>query len=128
MPGFFIRLLISVLGLWLASAMVPGLVIDSANTMVLAALLLGIVNAIVRPIFIILTLPVTILTLGLFLLVVNAAMLGLVAAMLDGFMISGFFAAFFGSIVISVVSWYASFFVGPSGKIEYLVVRKGFRD
>ncbi|MDH5259007.1 MAG: phage holin family protein [Gammaproteobacteria bacterium] len=124
MRGFLIRLFVSVLGLWLASAIVPGLKIEGADTMILAALLLGIVNAFVRPLFILLTLPITILTLGLFLLVVNAAMLGLVASMLDAFSISGFFAALFGSLVMSVVGWYASIFIGPEGTIEYLIIRK----
>ncbi|MDH3326986.1 MAG: phage holin family protein [Gammaproteobacteria bacterium] len=124
MRGFVLRLFVSVLGLWLASAIVPGLEIDASETLVLAALLLGIVNAFVRPIFIIMTLPITVLTLGFFLLIVNAAMLGLVAALLEGFVISGFFAALFGSLVISIVSWYSSLFIGSGGNIEHIVINK----
>jgi len=71
----------------------------------IAALLLGLVNAIVRPIVVLLTLPATLLTLGLFLLVVNAAMLGLVAYFLPGFSIDGFWPAFWAAILISIVSW-----------------------
>ena len=93
MAFFILRVLIAALGLWLATEWVPGITVSTATTLVLAALLLGIVNAIVRPIVVLLTLPVTLLTLGLFLLVVNAAMLGLVAAFLPGFAISGFWAA-----------------------------------
>jgi len=78
-----------------------------------AALLLGLVNAIVRPLLVILTLPFTILTLGLFLLVINAAMLALVAWMFDNFSIAGFWPALLGSIVVSLIGWLASYFIGP---------------
>jgi putative membrane protein len=105
MMGFLFRLAISALGLWLASVIVPGIRVDDFGSLVLAALLLGIVNALVRPILFILTLPFTILTLGLFLLVINAAMLGLVAVFLGGFNVHGFVAALLGSIVVSLVSW-----------------------
>src|SRR5262245_27616998 len=123
MPGFFVRLVISALGLWLAQAIVPGIEISGTGTLVAAALLLGIVNALVRPLVILLTLPLTLVTLGLFLLVVNAAMLGLVAALLDGFHVSGFGAALLGSIVVGLTGWVASWYVGPRGRVEVLVVR-----
>lgn len=124
MAGFLLRLLISALGLWLASAIVPGLEVRGAGTLLIAALLLGVVNAIVRPVLFVLTLPITIVTLGLFLLVINAAMLGLVAWVLTEFTISGFWAALFGGIVVSIVSWLASWFIGPRGRFEILVARR----
>ena len=120
MAGFILRLLIVALGLWLASELVPGIEVKGVGTLLGAALLLGIVNAVVRPVLIILTLPVTVFTLGLFLLVINAAMLGLVAWMFDGFTISGFWAALFGSIVVSVTGWLASYFIGPRGRVEVI--------
>ena len=120
MAGFILRLLIVALGLWLASELVPGIAVTGVGTLLGAALLLGIVNAVVRPVLIILTLPVTVFTLGLFLLVINAAMLGLVAWMFDGFTISGFWAALFGSIVVSVTGWLASYFIGPRGRVEVI--------
>jgi putative membrane protein len=89
-----------------------------------AALVLGLVNAFIRPIVILLTLPLTIITLGLFLLVVNAMMLGLVSAMFDGFSISGFWSAVFGAIFVSFFSWLASAFIGPTGRYEVIVVRR----
>jgi putative membrane protein len=89
----------------------------------MAALLLGFVNAVVRPLLIFFTLPITILTLGLFLLVINAAMLGLVAAMLDRFAISGFWSALAGAIVVSLVSWLVSSTIGSSARVEIFVVR-----
>lgn len=124
MIGFILRLAISALGLWLASEIVPGIDIEGTGTLVAAALLLGIVNALVRPLLILLTLPITVLTLGLFLLVVNAAMFGLVAALLDGFHVAGFGAALIGSIVVGLTGWVASWYVGPRGRVEVLVVRR----
>jgi putative membrane protein len=105
MVFFILRVLIAALGLWLATEWVSGITVTTPSTLILAALLLGVVNAIVRPVVVLLTLPVTLVTLGLFLLVVNAAMLGLVAAFLPGFAIAGFWPAFWAAIIISAVSW-----------------------
>ncbi|HEX2114739.1 MAG TPA: phage holin family protein [Alphaproteobacteria bacterium] len=124
MAGFLVRVLIVMAGLWAASALVPGIAIRDGWTLLGAALLLGVVNAIVRPVVVVLTLPVTILTLGLFLLVINAAMLGLVAAFLAGFHIAGFGSALLGAIIVSITGWIASWFIGPRGKVEVVVVRK----
>lgn len=124
MQGFLIRLLITAAALWLASRIVPGMVFVDQWALLWAALWLGVVNALIRPIAVILTLPLTIVTLGLFLLIVNAAMLGLVAALLDGFNLSGFWAALFGSILVSIFSALASSFIGPNGRYEMLVIRR----
>ena len=123
MAGFLLRLLVVALGLWLASELVPGITIQGAGTLLGAALLLGIVNASIRPLLVILTFPFTVLTLGLFLLVINAAMLGLVAWAFDHFAIAGFWSAVFGAIVVSVTGWLASYFIGPRGRIEVMIVR-----
>ena len=112
------------LGLFLASRIIPGVSIVGTGTFVLAALLFGLVNALVRPIAFLMTLPLTIITLGLFLFVLNAAMFGLVAAFLDDFTVSGFWAAVFGAIVVSISSTIASWFIGPSGRYEVFVVRR----
>ncbi len=124
MAGFLLRLAIGALGLWVASRLVPGMHIDGTGTLALAAFLLGFVNAVVRPILVLLTLPVTIVTLGLFLLVVNAAMLSLVAALLDGFSLRGFGSAILGSILVGLVSWLASWWIGPSGRAEVMVAKR----
>jgi putative membrane protein len=108
MTYFILRVLVAALGLWLATEWVPGITVSTATTLIFAALLLGVVNAIVRPIVVILTLPFTLVTLGFFLLVVNAAMLGLVATFLPGFSIAGFWPAFWAAIVVSIVSWIGS--------------------
>ena len=124
MRGFIIRLLITALGLWVASLLIHKMAFSNPWTLIAAALLLGLVNAIIRPLILLLTLPITIVTLGLFLLVVNASMLGLVAAILPGFSLGGFFPALFGSIIVGVTSWLASWFVGPRGRIEIMHVRR----
>ena len=105
MTSFILRAAIAALGLWLATEWVDGLVVRSPTTLILAAILLGVVNAIVKPIAILLTLPLTLVTLGLFLLVVNAAMVGLVAAFLPGMSIAGFWPALWTALVVSLVSW-----------------------
>jgi putative membrane protein len=112
------------LGLFLASKLIPGVSIAGTGTFILAALLLGLVNGFIRPIAILLTLPLTIVTLGLFILVVNAAMFGLVAAMLDSFSVSGLFAAIFGALIVSITSTVASWYIGPKGQVEIYVVRQ----
>ncbi len=124
MQGFFLRTLITILGLLLASAIIPGVAIDGTGSVILAAILLGLVNGFVRPIAFLLTLPITILTLGLFLFVLNAAMFGLVAAMLDNFVVAGFWSAIFGSLVVSITSTIASWYIGPDGRIDVIVVKQ----
>lgn len=124
MPGLVVRMLIVALGLWLAQAIVPGIWIRGAGTALLAALLLGVVNAVVRPLLIVLTFPITIVTLGLFLWVINAAMLGLVAALLSGVEISGFFSALAGALIVSLTSWAASQYIGPRGRTEIWIERR----
>ena len=108
MTGIIIRLLITMGAMWLASRIVPGMNFDSATTLFWAALLLGIVNAVIRPLLVIATIPLTIITLGLFLLVINAGMLALVAHFLSGFTLTSFWAALFGAILVSVFSSVAS--------------------
>jgi putative membrane protein len=127
MPGFVIRLLVIAAGLALAAWLVPGITVAGPGTLLLAALLIGIVNALVRPIVILLTLPITILTLGIFLLVVNAGMFGLVAWLLDGFAVSGFFAALLGWLIVSLVSGFASWYIGPRGRYEVILIERRTR-
>jgi putative membrane protein len=124
MLGFLIRAVLVALGLWLATAWVPGVYIEGPSTLLLAGILLGVVNSIVRPIAILLTLPMTIVTLGLFLLVINAAMVALVAWMLPGMHVAGFGAAFWAAILVSLVSMIGSWFVGGKGKVEVYVKRR----
>lgn len=104
MTGFIIRTLVTAAALWVAVGIVPGLAARDMGALLIAAIVLGLVNATLRPVAVILSIPLTILTFGLFLLVVNAAMLGLVAWLVPSFTVSGFWAAMFGAIVVSIVS------------------------
>lgn len=124
MVGFILRTLVTALGLWLAATLLPGISIDGPGTLFLAAFLMGLVNGLVRPLAVFFTLPLTLLTLGLFLLVINAAMFGLVAAMLDGFQVAGFFSALLGWLVVSLTSTVASWYIGPSGRYQVLVIER----
>jgi putative membrane protein len=102
---FLVRAVFAALGLWVASVIVPGVHVSNTGTLVVAAILLGVVNAIVRPIVFILTLPLTVVTLGLFLLIVNAMMIGLVDLLLPGFDVRGLWAGILAAIVTGVASW-----------------------
>ena len=108
MIGFLIRFVIAAAGLWLASEIIPGIDVTNLGSLAAAALLLGLVNAVVRPVIVFLTLPLTMVTLGLFLLVVNAAMIGLVAIFLHGFVVSGFVPAVLAAILTGVTGWIGS--------------------
>jgi putative membrane protein len=116
MTAFALRATIAALGLWLATVLVNGLTIVDPLTLVLAAVLLGLCNAVVKPILIILTLPATILSLGLFLLVINGVVLALVAWMLPGFTIAGFGAAVLGALIVSVTSIIGSLLFKDRGR------------
>ncbi len=118
MRGFLTRLVITALGLWLASTILSGVVIRGWANLLLAALLLGVVNAFVRPVLLLLTLPLTILTLGLFLLLLNGLTLAFVAWLMPGFSVSGLWAATLGGIVVGLTSWFANGFIGSSGRLE----------
>lgn len=124
MIGFLIRGIIVALGLWLSTAWVAGLSIDTPRDLLLAGLLLGIANAVVRPIAILLTLPMTIMSLGFFLLIINAGMVALVAWLLPGMHVAGFWPAFWTAIIVSLVSMVGSWFVGPKGRVQIIVRRR----
>ena len=119
MIGFVIRGLVTALGLWVASALLSGVHSNGFLSILGAGLLLGIVNAIVRPIIVILTLPITIFTLGLFLLVVNALMVLLVGKMMHGFTVDNLWWAMLTAIIVTIVGWSANAFIGPRGFERY---------
>lgn len=112
---------IAALSLWLVSLLFHGITFSNKSSLFVAALLLGFANAIVRPIFILLTLPLTLLTFGFFLLVINALMLLLVAALVKGFKVSGFWTAFFASIMIAIFSFLIGLFIFQSGEHPLLI-------
>jgi putative membrane protein len=115
--GFLIRVLMNALAIYFAAAIVPGLELSGTLAALGSGLVLGLVNAVVRPILIILTLPFTLLTLGLFLFVLNGLCLWLTSWLVKGFEVHGFWAAIFGSILVSLVSWLLTMSVSDRGQI-----------
>ena len=111
--GLILRFLFGVAGLWLAAQVVPGISYHSLGSLLAAALLLGVINAVVRPVLVILTLPLTLVTFGLFLLVINALTLKLVTLFLHGFHVRGFWPAIWGALIVSVASWIGQALVEP---------------
>jgi putative membrane protein len=124
MQGFLARLVITGLGLLLADALLPGVRFDGALSLWIAAFLLGLVNAFVRPLIILVTLPITLLTLGLFLFVVNGLMVLLVAALMPSFHIDGLWSAILCSLIVGLTGWLANAFVGHRARIEVWTVRR----
>lgn len=113
---FLLHWAILSLSLWVSSHVFSGIKFESTAALVVSALLLGFANAIVKPLLIIFTLPLTLVTFGFFLLVINALMILLVSAVVRGFSVSGFWTAFFASLFISFISWVIGSFIvgGPS--------------
>jgi putative membrane protein len=106
---FILRLLITMVAIMIIAYLLPKVIrVESWLAALAAAFLLGVINVVIRPILVILTLPLTIVTFGLFLLIINGLMLWLVAALVKGFHVNGFWGALFGSVLISIVSWILS--------------------
>lgn len=108
MNTFLVRWLINTAGIVIAAHLMPGISVDGLLPAIVAGLVLGVVNAIVRPVLVILTLPITLLTLGLFLLVINGLMLYLVSGLVEGFHVAGFWSAFWGALLLSLIGWATS--------------------
>ena len=121
--GFLIRVLVNALAIMLAASILPGIHVEGLVPALVGGLLLGLVNAVVRPVLIILTLPITLVTLGFFLLVLNALCFWLVASLVKGFYVAGFWAAFLGAIVVSIVSWIMTALISDSGKVVVITKR-----
>ena len=121
--GFLLRVIVNALAIMLAAAIVRGIEVDGIVPALAAGVLLGLVNAFVRPVLLILTLPITLVTLGLFLFVLNGLCFWLVAGLVKGFQVAGFWSAFFGALVVSVVSWVATTLVSDSGKVVVITSR-----
>jgi putative membrane protein len=121
--GFLLRVLVNILALVLAASVVPGISLDGVLSAVAAGLLLGLVNALVRPVLLILTLPITLVTLGLFLFVLNGLCLWLVASVVRGFHVAGFWSAVLGALCVSVVSWIVTALVSDAGKFVVITRR-----
>ncbi len=128
MSGLMVRWLLVTISIIITSYLVQGIVVDGFWSAFFAAAVLGILNALFRPILLIITLPINIFTLGLFTLVINALLLKMVSGVVPGFHVYGFWSAVFGSLLISLVSWLLSSFIDERGKVGYIdLKRKGDR-
>jgi putative membrane protein len=127
MRGVLLRWLVLTAAVLAASWLLDGIRVSGLGPAILAAALLGILNAFLRPLILLLTLPINILTLGLFTFLINALMLKIVSELITGFAVHGFWTAVFGALIIGAVSWLLNLFVGGQGRIEstsYVDLRK----
>lgn len=114
--GILLVWLVNTLALIAVAYLMPAITVTSFWSALVAALILGLINAVIRPVLILLTLPVTIITLGLFILVINGLLFWFVGSFIEGFVVQGFWAGFFGAILFSIVSWLLSALVLKGGK------------
>lgn len=124
MPGILIRWLVTTLAILIVPHLISGVTVESAGTAILGGAILGILNALVRPVLVILTLPLSIFTLGFFILVINALMFQLAGALVPGFHVASFWSAFFAAIIVSIVSWLCSAIIAGGGGERTVVVRR----
>jgi putative membrane protein len=117
--GFLIRVLVNGAAILLAASVVPGVAVRSVTSALIAGFVLALINAIVRPILVFLTLPITLLTLGLFIFVLNAFCFWLASVFVPGLTVVGFWAAFLGALIVSVVSWLSTAFLSDTGRVAY---------
>jgi putative membrane protein len=124
MRGLLIRFLVTGVAVFLAAQIVPGIRIDSASAGVAAIIVLAVLNALVRPILYLFTLPFIVLSLGLFMVIINALLLQLAAYLVKGFVVEGFWDAVLGAVLISLVSTILNLWVSEEGRVEMVVHRK----
>lgn len=124
MRGLLIRFTVTGIAVFLASQIVPGITIESLSAGIAAVILLAFLNAIVRPLLYLFSLPFIVLSLGLFMVVINALLLHLVAWLVKGFVVEGFWPAFWGALIISVTSTLLTLWVSERGQVEMVVHRK----
>ena len=120
MKGILVRWLLQAVAIFLAAYMVEGIHMAGFMSAVMAAAVLGILNAFLRPVLLILTLPLNVLTLGLFTFVINAILLMMVSGVIGGFVVDGFGSALLGSLLISIVSWLLTSFINERGTVQYI--------
>lgn len=125
MKGLLMRWLFLGLAVMVAAYVIPGIRVDGIFAALWAAALLGFLNAFFRPILLVVTLPLNMVTFGLFTFAINAFLLLMVSGVVSGFHVEGFGSGLFGSLVISLTSWLLSSFINEKGQIEYVVMRRG---
>jgi putative membrane protein len=120
MKGIFLRWLILTVAIIATSYLLGGIHVSGFFSAFFAAAILGILNAFFRPLLLLLTLPLNVLTLGLFTFVINAIMLMMASGVIPGFEVHGFWSAVFGSLLISIISWLLTSFIGKRGTVDYI--------
>lgn len=128
MHGILIRWLILTVSILITSYLMEGIHIGGFFSALFAAAILGILNAFFRPILLVITLPINLLSLGFFTFVINALLLMMVSGMIPGFYVAGFGSAVFGSLLISIVSWLITSFINERGKVQYIDLKRVGRD
>ncbi|HEX7408324.1 MAG TPA: phage holin family protein [Candidatus Binatia bacterium] len=124
MRGLIIRWVTTALALWLTSFIVKGIAIEGIGSLFFAAVVLGIFNAVLRPLVLLITFPINLVTLGLFTLVINGAMLKLTSEVVRGFSVTGFWSAVIGALLLSAISFALNLFVNDAGHVQYLYVER----
>lgn len=127
MRGFLLRWFLNAFALWITSSVLSGIQVTGVKPLLIAALVLGVLNAILRPILLILTIPFLLLSLGLFVFVLNGFLLLLTSSLVSGFYVAGFWSAFFGALLLSFVSYVLNLFLSDRGRIEYVYVERRSR-
>jgi putative membrane protein len=125
MKGLLVRWILSALSLVLTAALLPGIEVSGVLPALVASAFLGIFNAVVRPILLIITLPINLLTLGLFTLVINGLMLYCVARVVKGVEVLGFGWAIIGALVLGLISWLLNLLIGDEGGIDVIDLKRG---
>jgi len=125
MRGIFIRWVVLTLAILFAAYVIDGITVSGFFSAFFAAAVLGVLNAILRPVLLIVTLPINILTLGLFTFIINALLLKMASGVIPGFEVQGFWPAVLGGLIISIASWLLNSLVNDRGKVEYIDLRKG---
>lgn len=123
MNGLFIRWLILTIAILITAYLLKGIQVSGFGSALLAAAILGILNAFFRPVLLLLTLPLNLLTFGLFTFVINAILLMMASGVITGFQVNGFWSAVFGSILIGLISWLINSFIGGQGRIEVIEMK-----
>ena len=124
MRGLIIRWVTTACALWLTSFVVQGIEIEGIGSLFFAAVVLGIFNAILRPLVLVLTFPINLVTLGLFTFVINGAMLKLTSEVVRGFSVTGFWSAVIGALLLSIISFALNLFINDAGRVQYLYVER----
>jgi putative membrane protein len=124
MRGLVLRWVLNALALWLTSALISGIVIDGVFPLFVAALVLGALNTFLRPLLLVATLPINLITLGLFTFVINGLMLWMTASVVAGFHVAGFLSAVGGALLLSLISLALNTFVSDRGRIEYVYIER----